>query len=253
MTDTTASPKLIAAIDSDFKFCDKAELREHCKELGIPVGPNTKEDAMRVKLLAHYGKQSEFEPARATARKGIRSRVLPPVNLIFEKGQWGGRRHAVTVFRPKDEPDIAGGFDITVNGYAYPVVYGELSKMPEPHYLALKNMHSVRGRITLAPNPDGGNPLPTTTLMSERRFSMDYVGVVPETAHLPGSLVEYYNGLGQQFFEDLDSKQVRELCMYIGDIPMRDKMDREFDAELLRSKLIAYFFPEVTNEEYEAA
>lgn len=233
---------LTEAVDSKFELCTSAELREFCKEVGIQIGPRSAERTMRDALRQHFGQLVGFEaPANRNSRKA--SETLPPYNLILERGKWGGRRHVIMLQRPPGESDKAVGRYFSVNGYEFLVPYDETVKVPEPILHCIRNCVVPQGKVIKVPNGEGEMDM-KTVIDIKQTHTLDYKGVDPETKDRAGSLIEFYNQKGVAWFDELNPAQIREICAYIGDIPMRDKQDRELDAENLRNRLKIYFFPD---------
>ena len=237
---------LTEAVDTKFELCTNAQLRAFCKEVGIPIGPRSAESTMRNALRQHFGQMAGFEAATNKNARKISS-VLPPYNLILERGKWEGRRHVVMLQRPPGDSDKAAGRYFSVNAYEMLVPYDETVSVPEPILHAIRNCVTPRGKQVKIANEEGGYDT-KTVVENTQTHTLDYKGVDPQTADRPGSLVEFYNSKGVAWFDDLTPAQIREICAYIGDIPMRDKQDRELDAENLRNRLKIYFFPDETAE-----
>lgn len=243
------------AKEDRWRLSDNAELRAHCKELGIPYGPNSKEATMRNALLSNFGMVDEAIPTQLATRR-VRNRVLPEIGLHLGRGKWEGRCHLVILHRRPGEGQESGGIYPTVNGYGFPIKYEETVALPEPHYLALKNAMLPKGRMVKEADSDG-NVMTRTVINHERAYNMDYIGVDPNTKDRPGSLIEYYNAKGEQWFHELTDKEVREIYAYIGDLPMYERMQDgkmvPFSPEVLKEKLINLFFPEVFGGQENAA
>lgn len=219
--------------ETGFATLDRKGLRDACKEHGLHVGPNESEQSMRTKLCAAHGKATE--PAgedKAAAKSG----GIP--NLSTE-GAWGGKMYDV-IIRCQD-PSITS-CPLGTNGRYWPYKLNEVVRMPAPHYNNLKDR--VGGRIVQVPNyqPGTGKVIGyTKSIARQQDFTIESAVVVPETANLPESYIEYFQRLARK--RDGFAKFPREKLLFIhsvlkehiGPDALRDMSDSELLLSIRRA------------------
>lgn len=232
------------ALESNFRDSTDDELAAYVAELGETFPPRANQATKRARLLELCNKTTGFKPVTVETRsKRAPSEVVPPYNLILERGKWGGRRHKVRLHRPPDTPASDAGKTFTSQGYAFTLRYEHVEVVPEPILNAIREPSKGRGVIESTLDDEGYRNTHTRIVM-DPAYRHDYLGVDEATKNRAGSLHEFYAKKGgEDFLLAMTPEQINEVCAYIGDMTVKDKMDRPYDAETLRTKLINFFFP----------
>lgn len=241
------------ALANNFRNSTRDELEDYFRELGEPVPhKRTAEDNVRRKLLQLCNKDTEFSPQVTEVQARKRSAVTPPYSLIPERGGYQGRRQRGKLHRPEGETGASAGKAFSVNGWSYTFEYGKVQAIPEPIYLYVKSLENCKGNIVNTRDDSGFNEV-HTELTFTQKFNLEWLGVDPETADRCASPHEWYRKQGKEFIEGLKPAEIREVCAYLGDIPTKDKLERPYDDETLRQKLMDTFFPVTYGDVEEAA
>ncbi len=236
------------ALADNFRSSTREEMNGYFQELGEPVPhPRTNEDNVRRKLLQVCGRDSEFSPKSVERSTRAISNVVPPYSLIPERGGYQGRRHRCKLHRPEGESAASAGRAFSVNGWSYTFEYGKVQSVPEPIYLFVKSLENCKGSIVNGRDEQGFSVVHTEIAFSQK-FNLEYLGIDKDTAERCATVDEWYQKQGKEFIEKLDGKQVREVIAYLGE-SAKDKLDRPYDDETLRAKIMDRFFPAVYVEE----
>jgi hypothetical protein len=242
------------AADERFESATLPELREYAKELGIEesLKPTMNGEKIRGLLLAALGIEQKMaaalRPAPMRVVRGNES-IFPSYNLT-PLGVWGGRRHRVKLPRPEGQK-IANAEGFGWNGKAtYYVPYDEVANIPEPILNIIQQNKRRRAFQKRIPMPDGTTEI--TTAFEFDDIPLSYLGVDPETKDLAGSLMEWYQSKGPEWFE---ARSISELTS-IGkkcDLPMRtdrgkDSRPMEHEEALATLKLFFFNFPDAVSQ-----
>lgn len=191
------------AKENRFEHSTREELAAYLTDIGEEVAARAKAETLRKLLLDKLGiadvytQALEGRPAAAPVRKAG-EQVVPAYNLTAQ-GKWGGRRHRIKMPRPDGTKNArAEGFSF--NGKAtYWIPYDEVVSVPEP-ILNLLRTNKRRRPIRINTRlDDGSTEITTGWEFDDVPFS--YLGPDQETAHLAGSLSEWYQAKGPAWFE----------------------------------------------------
>ena len=177
-----------------FEGLSPADLRKAGKELGATFGPHTSEATMRKKLCEIVGAMpvaSQEAPAATPAR--LDSRFDPKPNLT-STGQWGGRRHHVTLHQPSENTENSPKYarlyhECEPRDYPYNVQID----LPEPLYNNLKRAQTGDLEERKILDAEGVLVRIEHIPRMRPRYPHQYHGPVPGTENLPGSLAEYWH------------------------------------------------------------
>lgn len=236
------------AQQENFSRSTRAELRAYAEELGIEAIPdNADAKQLRKMVCAALGIAIEVEGRGAPKPKlegtthGTDG-IFPSYNLT-PNGIWGGRRHRLTIPRPEGSKYArAEGFQW--NGkHPYYIAYDEVDAVPEPIYnIIVQN----KRRRAHSERPAGGEMGELTTVWDFDNVPINYHGVDPETAKRAGSLLEWYQARGSEFFAKLTDRQVQQVAQKL-EIPptqyMGDKIPpRVLPVEEMRGRILEFLY-----------
>ena len=211
------------------------EILAYLKEVGVEtekLGPRSRSwDALRKRLMKTLGMVEYGAPALPMNNTvKMHSAVVPPYNMK-PTGKWEGRRHRITLAKPENtRRETMRAF--SVNGYVCEVKYGEPTPIPEPIWRLIE---STQKAVPIPEVFKDGDVLEraTTKFVLEDAYSYKYHGVDPETADRCGSIIEWYQAKGIEFFKTMSLQELRRVAQEI-DIPWRDEEKKPLDkAELL--------------------
>lgn len=242
--------KLADAQAQNFASSTRAELRAYAEELGLDNVPDNATSAvLKQRVMAALGmvvpnSGGGASPVAAKPIKAGKSAAIFPSYNLTPDGIWEGRRHRLSLPRPEgSQLAQAEGFDW--NGkHTYYIAYDEVTDVPEPIYQMIATMRRVRvvpRRTTLA---DG--TLEVTTEWAHDPVSFSYLGPDPLTGKRAGSLMEWYQSRGTQFFHERSLRELsaiavkvdRPVTRYVGPgLPPQPLNEVE-----LRESLLEFFF-----------
>jgi hypothetical protein len=206
---------LETAIAENFSRCTKNELRMFCREAGLKPAPNAGAELMRKELMQHYKITETTHPTikrDRVVKYRARNEILPPMNLTPE-GIWGGRRHRIILGRPFDATKSQKGELFSWNGKnPYRVPFNEVDAVPEPIY----NLIMEKKRPVATPRLNEQTGEQYTDFVFEPRFNVNYLGVDPDTADLPGSAREWYQSKGPDWLRKRSLVELNQIADYCG-------------------------------------
>lgn len=177
--------------ENEFKGLDRATLRNACKEAGLTIGGNESDESMQRKLCAAFGVAvpEAKEEQKATNVTPIKKPTTGRPPNLDPDGVWEGRMVKLTI-RCTD-PHVK----------TCPVGWNRMYRnlplntevvIPEPLYNNLKTR--VIGIITQKPERDENNLLIgyRKEVTESRLYIIENASVTPETAHLFGDYLEYF-------------------------------------------------------------
>lgn len=218
---------------SAFATSTRAELREYAKELGIEGLPDNANAAQLKKAVcAALGIVMEQEGRAApqpqvSATKGG-DKIFPSYNLT-PNGIWGGRRHRLSIPRP-DGVKLGQAEGYSWNGkHTYYIPYDEVDSVPEPIYNIIA---TNKRRRAMSVKPEGGVEGEMTTKWEFDSNPVNYIGVDQETADRAGSLLEWYQSRGSQFFHDLTDRQLVQVARLL-EVPLTQYMGEKLPPRTL--------------------
>lgn len=232
------------AQEQNFSKSTRAELLAYAQELGIENIPHNANAAQLRRMVCNtLGIALEAEGKAAPAPKVSTTAggdtIFPSYNLT-PNGIWGGRRHRIQLPRPEGSK-MAQAEAFSWNGkHPYYVPFDEPDSVPEPIYnIIVQNKRrrvvqqaSNNGEITTAWEFDG-NPL-------------IYLGVDEETKDRAGSLLEWYQARGSQWFHDLTPRQLQQVAQKL-EVSMVQHMGdkippRPLGHEELRDRVLEFLY-----------
>lgn len=199
---------------SRFEQATLPELRAYADQLGIDYAPTAPGATLRRKLLEACGLPTEVAATQAVPAKrpkiaSAREAIVPPYNLT-PNGLWGGRRHRVKLPRPAGSK-LAAAEGFGWNGkHPYYLPYDEVVAVPEPVLNILRENTRPRPIQRKIPMPDGS--VEVTTDWVHDPMPYQYIGVDAETAHLAGSLTEWYQQRGPAWFDKRTHAELRQIA-----------------------------------------
>lgn len=226
-----------------FSTSTRPELRAYATELGIEDIPENADSAsLKRRIFAALGLSDTPSIGMAAPKvtsAGGSDKIFPSYNLE-PKGIWGGRRHRLSIPRP-DGVKLGQAEGFAWNGKAtYYIAYDEVSSIPEPIFqLIMTNKRRRPVRKDLGRGEE-------TTGWEFDNAPVGYFGVDEETKDCAGSLMEWYQSRGSEWFAD---KTLRQLTLIAGKVDvsivqnMGEKVaPRPLDVEELRARLLEFFF-----------
>lgn len=196
-----------------FNMSTTEELRHYLTEAGEPYQITDDQTKLRNKCLALVGLSPQASVAGPAARPknfkaGAKEIVPPPGMRLDPNGLWGGRRWRVMI--PKPEGSKKARAEVAQwNGKApYYIPFNEVVSIPEPILNILRDARSV----TSKPVPVEGSDGEFTTAWEVWEYNVQVLGVDPLTKDLPGSLTEYYQWKGPNFFRSLNTRELQTIC-----------------------------------------
>lgn len=175
-------------VDSNFEGVDKEGLKQLLRSAKQKVPPNAGEEWMKnaIRRLAS-GEAPEEVPATVT-----------PIAMpnLTPNGIWTGRRHLVTVINNTGDPNLKG---LTVHWEGKPCdfLFGVEKSVGEPWWNVVKTTRTTLLSWSTVTENDGTKRIVYKDNTTPS-ISYHYGGVDPETEHLPGSLLEYFQNLARQ-------------------------------------------------------
>lgn len=231
------------------------ELRDYCDQLGITYSKTADGPKLRALLSENLGMGSPAVPASAElARAKVVSRtkepITPPYNLTPE-GVWGGRRRRIEIPRPEGSK-MAKAEGFQWNGKkAYWLPYGEVHAVPEPIFNILQQNKRRRPVAVHIPIPNTMMQEVTTGWEFDSVSFTDH-GVDPETAHLCGSLTEWYQQKSPSWFKARSDQEMGVILRALG-INERDKEGKRKIRDDVTGELFTFLYGHPDVEDAETA
>lgn len=201
------------AKEQSFAKSTRSELAAYAKELGLDNVPeNANAATLKKAVCAALGIAMEAEGRSAPQPKVTHiaggDKIFPSYNLT-PNGIWGGRRHRLTLPRPEGAK-YAQAEGYTWNGkHTYYIPYDEVDNVPEPIYNII--VTNKRRRVK-SERPLGGEIGELTTKWEFDGNPVNYMGVDEETKNRAGSLLEWYQSRGSEFFHELTDRQLSQVA-----------------------------------------
>lgn len=198
------------ALKNKFNLSTEEELGAFAKEVGVKFSAKDNWETKREKLLSSFGQKADNVTSSSDLRpKQIKNtnkgRIVPDYNLS-PVGTWEGRRRRITLSPP---PGVSREKKrvVSFNGYETEIIYNQPICVPEPIYLLLSDAKYVIPHQEKTIN-DGAVESVRTYFKEQRvnLFTQDEVD--SETAHLCGSLSEWYQKKGPEFIASLNEKDL---------------------------------------------
>lgn len=242
--------ELKVARESSFAESTRAELRAYAEELGLDnVAPSANSATLRAAVMNALGMAptnvSDTGPhkAKPITSSGGSDNIFPSYNL-GPQGIWGGLRHRMSIPRP-DGAKAAQAEGFAWNGkHTYYLPYDEVTDVPEPIFRIIATNKRRRPVEDKHPDGMGGNEI--TTKWEFDSMPMNYIGVDPVTKNRAGSLMEWYQSRGTDFF---DALTLRQMTLIAGRCEVRTVQvlgpgvpPRPFSEDELRGVLKEFFF-----------
>ena len=225
-----------------FAASTPAELRAYYLQVtGEKAPPAMKPDNILKALLAKRGIVNEFSGVKASAVSQPDVAIFPPYNLT-PNGEWGGRCHRIKASKPPDATKSENAWIGSWNGSPDQVIfYNEVAVVPEPIYLRIRSQEQITPVAKRIFNQEDGSVDVTTELKVQDRHSISYLGVDPATADRAGSLTEWYQMQGPDWFRERSDRDHQRIAQYI-EMRWQDADGNPLNATLLRNRLIEFFF-----------
>jgi hypothetical protein len=226
------------AAKSRFTGSTSDELRQYLTDLGETFDAGADQDTLRKMVLAAIGLVDVAgAPERAKSPRAMSAGepIRPPYNLTAN-GKWGGRRMRIRLPRPQGSK-LAGAEPVCWNGKApYWIAYGEVVAIPIPIFAILtdrKDRQVVPDRIK---QPDGTEEITTKWIFSD--MAIQIIGVDPLTADRAGSMTEWYQEKGPDWFKKRNTRELQSICGLLeipltkGDVMKTSKSDEELVSDI---------------------
>ncbi len=232
---------------SNFTTSTRAELNAYATELGLepPKGANA---AVLRKMVLNALGMTDSNHGAPSAPPSVKSggesdKIFPSYNLT-PSGIWGGRRHRISLPRPEGSR-LAQAEGFVWNGkHTYYVPYDEVIDVPEPIYQILVTNKRRRPTTIETQIPGGGTE--KTTGWEFDNISFQYIGADPETQNRAGSMMEWYQSRGSEFFKKLTMRQMQLIAQKV-ELPTEQRIGpgvppRVLGEDELRGRLLEFFF-----------
>lgn len=232
---------------SNFSTSTRAELHAYAIELGMEPPRNANAATLRKMVFNALGMVETTPGAQSTMplvkSSGESDKIFPSYNLT-PNGIWGGRRHRISLPRPEGvRAGQAEGF--AWNGkHTYYVPYDEVIDVPEPVYQILVTNKRRRPKMVETVIPGVGTE--TTTGWDFDNNSFQYIAVDAETANRAGSMMEWYQSRGTDFFRKLTMRQMQLIAAKV-ELATEQRLGhgvppRMLNEDELRGRLLEFFF-----------
>lgn len=227
-------PNYTQLAESRFAGETRPQLREHCKTLGVGIGPNESEESMKKKLCANLGIAIEETPDGAVPIAKAKVSGIP--NLSTE-GNWEGKWYELTI---RCNDDNITGCPLGTNGRYENYALNETVRMPAPHFNNLKDR--IGGKIGQTAKVLNGQIIGyDKEVKRQQLYTYEDVRVSPGTEHLPESYFEYFQRLARvkNSFKDFTRQKLlfihSILKEHVGPEALREMKDEEILASILRA------------------
>jgi hypothetical protein len=243
------------AMTNRFSSSTTPELLAYLAEVGVEVGdPPPDQAKLRSMLCSALGLSDVSGSERRAQAKPVKAKdpgtIRPPYNLT-PLGVWGGRRHRIILPRPEGNT-VARAEPVSWNGKPpYWVPYGEVVSVPEPIFNILASRKRVIPMARKTKLSDGSEE--TTTDWEFADVGLTYIGVDPLTADRCGSMTEWFQKKGPEFYTD-KKRSLRELVAVAtmlditttkSDMMKTPKAEPDLIADILT---FLYGYPDVESE-----
>lgn len=218
---------------NNFATSTRKELRAYAEELGIEGVPSNADAKQLRKMVCNaLGIAIDVEgrpapmPEVTTTAGG--DKIFPSYNLT-PNGIWQGRRHRLSIPRPEGTR-IGQAEQYNWNGkHPYWIAYDEVDAVPEPIYnLIVQNKNAIHKSV----RPAGGGEGELTTTWEFAANPLNYYGVDEETKNRAGSLLEWYQARGSDWFRELTPRQLGQVARML-DVPTREYTGPHTPARIL--------------------
>lgn len=229
--------------ESGFTSLDRNALRSACKDVGIAIGPNTSEDAMREKLCAMFGKAA---PAPA---KKVASIVDDTPNLFPSDGKsWGGKWYDVTV--QSSNPEVIKTCVPSWEGWAYPIPLNQRVSIPAPFMKRLRDAVGETIQQVRVTDPATGTVRYDKVKVPTQQYVISVHGPTPGTEHLPEDALDYYQQRARATnnFAGFPRKKLTRIHSDLYGTSDAKKL-REMKEEDIREEILAFLGPEFQYDE----
>lgn len=227
------------AAESRFESSTTEELQFYLTELGEGLNSGDTQAMLRSRVLSAMGLTDAAGQLRrggaSTARVNDNDPIRPPYNLT-PNGLWGGRRIRVKLPRPEGAK-LGRAEGIGWNGKAtYWLGYDTVEAIPFPIYEILKDRKRRIVGQQKTRNADGSEE--TTTKWEFTDFALLVYGEDPMTKDRAGSLTEWYQGKGPNWFKKRTTRelqtiaQILEVPLQKGDTFKTSKTDEELCGDI---------------------
>jgi hypothetical protein len=246
---------LSQAKDEKFSRSTLPELREYCDQLGITYTKQHNGEALRRMLFESMGLGEPSMPAAAEKQRAkvvarTKEPITPPYNLTPE-GLWGGRRRRVSIPRPEGSK-MAKAELFGWNGKKpYYLPYGEVHAIPEPIYHILRENKRRRPVEQHIPIPGTMMQEVTTAFEFDDTPFTDH-GVDPDTAHLAGSLTEWYQQKPPSWYKDRSDLELGVIVRALS-LLERDKEGKRKPRDEILGELFVFLYGHPDVEDAAAA
>lgn len=208
------------ALNRGFETSTREELLFYCDTFGLDrIDRNGDVGKLKDALYESLGIPRPGPSQRVARREVPRSHVIPQWNLS-PQGRWGGRRRRIMLPRPGDAK-LARAKSFGWNGKAtYWLAFDEVVAVPYPIYGILLDTKTPRPKQVQV-----GNSGEITTGWDFSSIPFTDYGDDPLTADRPGSLTEWYQDKGEEFYLKLGDRDLRTVAGQL-DIAVIDPIDR---------------------------
>jgi hypothetical protein len=252
---TTIESRIKDASKHRFEKSTTEDLLEYLAHFELPVHDTDTQDKMRHRILAHLGIVSQSGEVVRNQQRVAKARedIRPPYNLS-PNGLWKGRRYLIKIMPPPGSK-LGKAEPIGWNGKAtYWLPYNETHSVPEPIYAVLKDRRQRVSKQVKVKHPDGLETITTEWEFNEMPM-VDY-GVDPKTAHLAGSILEWYRGKKPSWFKERSTRELQTIAGLL-DIPLKNKNGMvemsKSNEELVSDIFVALFsYPDVEDADKAA-
>lgn len=244
------------AAEAKFEGCEKDELVVYCQVLGIEVKDGHNAPQLRKKLLDTLGQYNELNISdtseQESAAKALEDMNLASLNLS-STGRWQGRRRIVTLHRAAHHESEYPLFLGWENLHVY-LPYNVKASIPWPIWKILQQTTDAKKMLSKRHSDNEGRISYRQHWVPDQPYMFTDHGDDPETAKLPGSIIEamrmVYHAAGG--FEDYNDRQLREMCRRLR-IPARPDWDKERIVQTLMATLSIPVEMDVAGSNYTAA
>lgn len=242
------------AAKSHFRQSTLEELKAYCDEQGIKYTKKEALDpgALKLKLLRTLGLHAEYETpdSRPESPALPKSRVVPEYNLSLSRAPFQGRRHRVMLRRPEGVKK-ENRRRISVNGYVCELRYDHVESVPEPIWLKIRDEKVGYARPERVLDSEGFLERQTTTLEHRGKYAYQYEGIEESTKNLCGSLKEWYQKQGYEWFDTLSQRELKRVADEL-DLRVLDKEGKLLPKDEMCYRILVDVFGEAPIKEQAA-
>ena len=206
---------LETAIQNGFEDCTAEDLNRFCQLYNIPVTTRMRKNVPMLKaaILSKFADVVSLQHGEVQKLSPGEMAKINPRNLTPNGGmQWGGIWYTVEIYRDASQKLTAprslkwGSFEIFVP-------LGKVVSIPYPHYEILQNAEIER--LSCGADPDKPWQIKRTSDIVQYLPFRDY-GPTKGTENRPKSLLEFYHGKGQKWFDGLNDRNIMKLYASLG-------------------------------------